>query len=154
LLWDRPHGGSVRGGAYIRRPDAPAPVRLFDGPAALALSPDGTVVLGTGPAEGGLQLVPVGAGGPSTILASSLSVWKWAEFPRRGGVVLAAGAPAGRPPRCYVLTPGAREPKAVTPEGVEQCEISPDGRFVVASSRDSGIGLTRYAVDDSPPENV
>jgi eukaryotic-like serine/threonine-protein kinase len=154
LLMDRPHGGSVRVGAYIRRQDAPAPVRLFDGPTAFALSPDGTAVLRTVRPEGGLQLVPVGAGESRTILASSSIVWEAAEFPRLAGAVLATGAPPGRPLRCYLQTPGAREPKAVTPEGVEQCDISPDGQFVVAASRDPEVRLALYASDGSPPRNV
>jgi hypothetical protein len=154
LLQDRPHGGSVRLGAYIRRQDAPAPVRLFDGPAAFALSPDGTAVLRTGRPAGGLQLEPLGAGEPSTILASSSIIWRGAEFPRNGRTVLAVGAPPERPLRCYIQTPGARVPTPVTPDGVGQCGISPDGRFIVAASEDGGRPLALYGADGSPPRNV
>jgi hypothetical protein len=153
LLIDRPHGGTVRAGAYLRRHDAPAPIRLFDGGDALSLSPDGTSVLRTTSA-GGLFLVPVGAGETKPLLAKSPIEWLGAEFAERSDIVLTVGALPGGPMRCFVQRRDASEPTPVTPEGIEQCHISPDGRAVIGGSEAPLVEPAIYAIDGSPPRKA
>jgi hypothetical protein len=148
LLRDRPHGGSILPGAYLRRHDPPAPIRLFDR-LALALTPDGAYVVRATPGDGGIALVPTGVGESKTLVATSAMDWDRAEVARSGTAVLEIGAPSGRPRRCYVQAIDGLAQRAVTPEGVEQCRISPDGRAVVGANGTDVISI--YAADGASP---
>jgi hypothetical protein len=87
-------------------------------------------------------------------LRESAIDWLGGEFARRADVVLVVGALPGRAARCYVQPLDGAQPTPVTPEGIEQCDISPDGRLVAGSRGDPAADLMIYDAGGSPPTPV
>jgi Tol biopolymer transport system component len=123
---------------------------------ALALSPDGQWALSEPVTGANLVLLPTGAGSSQAIPSHGLqlSARSAAWFPGGARIAFVAKQP-GHGIRVWVqdLTGGA--PRAVTPEGFgfrQSRPISPDGRYLVAGSRDRGSMI--FPVAGGPPRPV
>ena len=149
LFSETGQGAGPNGGAYLRRIDGSPAVRLALGE-GLALSPDGrlalctpgytTVVGGTAPY---IELVPTGAGETRRIPGNGLLFTGAHWLPDGVGLVVSAMT-SGRAPRLYLLSVGGGTPVPMTPEGVEDWAVSPDGATVAV--RGVGQGITLHSV--------
>jgi len=131
---------------FVRKFDGSAAVHLADGK-SFAFSPDGRYALAvTRLGLNRLLLVPTGAGEPSTLLESPMSI-QWASFSPDGRRVVVSGIEPGHGTRMYVFDMPSGKPRPIGPEGVLAAPghaISPDGSRIAASGR-SGIDL--YPLD-------
>jgi dipeptidyl aminopeptidase/acylaminoacyl peptidase len=124
-------GGGATGGVYLRRTDGSNPaVRLGDG-GGQDLSPDGKWVVQA--AGDGVTLLPIGAG-ESRVLRDEGFDYRHARWFRDGKRLLLQASLSGAAPRMYVRDLSAGPPRPLTPEGVVDGRISPDGRLVAAVS--------------------
>ena len=126
-------GAGATGGFYMRKTDgASAAVRLGDGwLLRAALSPDKKWVAQI--VDGGVNLVPVGAGESKAIRDKDIRYARPMWFPD-GKRLLLAGSNPGRPPRMWVRDLETGPPKPITPEGIAAGKISPDGKLVAAAN--------------------
>jgi len=134
--------GSGPGGAYIRKTDGSAAVRLGDGD-PLVLSPDGRWALVRSFDQGQeLVLLPTGAGEPRRLPAQGL-ISDWALFMRKGPQILMAGAGSDKQFGCYLqdISSGAfhRLSWEVTPEAY--AVLAPDGDRVALGPMDGRIDI-------------
>ena len=153
LLAETGGGLSGKGGIGLRRTDGSPTVSLGEG-GALALSPDGRLVLAApdaaGPADR-LVLVPTGPGARRELHDPSLPrVWDGAWFPDGKQIALVGGEAETRG-RLYVWDIDASAlPRPASPEGsFGRPVVAPDGRWMAASR--SGAPLALYPVDGGPP---
>ncbi len=125
-------GAGATGGTYVRKTDgSTAAVRLGDGwIERQALSPDKKWVAQA--VDGGINLVPVGAGESKAIRDKDVRYLRPMWFPE-GKRLLLAGSNPGRESRMWVRDLEAGPPRPVTPEGVASGRVSPDGRLVAAA---------------------
>jgi Tol biopolymer transport system component len=136
----------------IRRTDGSPAVRIGVG-GARAISPDGRWILSVVPSRPQqLALHPTGAGESRRVDGGALESYSDARFLPDGERLLVCGNEPGQAVRCYVrpLAPGALRP--ITPAGVNQMVVSPDGRHVVGTSADSGYRI--YSVEDGSARAV
>ena len=136
--------------SYLRKTDGSPAVRLGEG-AATSLSADGkwaATVLHTPPQ---IVILPTGAGQPKTIERGGIEEYSWATWFPDGKRILFTGREPGRGMRCYVqeISEGAK-PRAVTPEEVVGTQISPDGKFVIATN--AGNQTSLYPIDGGDPK--
>jgi hypothetical protein len=117
--------------ACIRRTDGSPTVHLGEGNSD-GLSPDGAWVLArvqSKPAR--LMLYPTGPGDPRRIDHGELETYTAAHWIGDGTSLLVCGSAAGHAPRCYVRGVNGGELRPVTPEGVDDGIVSPDGRQAI-----------------------
>jgi DNA-binding winged helix-turn-helix (wHTH) protein/WD40 repeat protein len=109
------------------------PVALGEGMAG-DLSPDGKWAAAS-VSYTQLVLLPTGAGSVRRIERDDIEQYgheiHW--FPD-GKQILFAGNRPGRAARCFVQSIDGGKPRPVTPEGISDCRISPDGKLISASS--------------------
>jgi eukaryotic-like serine/threonine-protein kinase len=135
---------------YMRGLDGSAAVRLGEGDFPF-LSPDGKWVVAlthTSPAQ--LQLLPTGAGQPRQITNDSLDHERvrWAASDK--AVVFNASEP-NRSPRTYWMSLEDGKTRAVTPEGTTGMQVSPDGKYLLATDNDRKRWLYPLAGGDPQP---
>ncbi len=123
---------------------------------ALALSPDGRWALSEPVTGGNFVLLPTHAGTPRPIPSQGLQLLarSAAWFPDGTRIAFAARQP-GHGIRVWVQDLTGSAPRAITPEGfgfLQSRPISPDGRYLVAVSRDHG-GMI-FPVDGGPARPV
>jgi WD40 repeat protein len=147
-------GGSA---AFFRRAGGSPPVRLGAGFSA-GVSPDGRWVFLTPSSGRGtrLQAVPTGPGeprdfdfGPVEALVSGTRVL---SFSADGTLLAFTGSSAGSDLRGFILdwkSGGAA--RAVTPEGVDEVLLSPDGRSIAGVVRGKGVWTFPIAPADGVP---
>lgn len=122
----------------LRPTDGSAPVMLGAG-GAQSLSPDGKWALSIMPSPNDqIVLLPIGAGNSKTLERGAVERYgfdgaKW--FPDSRQIVF-IGYEAGHGPRCYVQSIDAGKPRAITPDGMMYCSVSPTGR-ILAVTQDS-----------------
>jgi WD40 repeat protein len=148
LFSETREGGGAKSAVYLRRLDAPTPVRLGDG-IADGLSPDTKWVLAHQGQK--LSLLPTGMGEPRELKLNGMfdAGAAWMPDSRRavlGGVVGKEGF------RLHVVDTLDETTKPLTPEGIwnggtREFAVSPDGRFVAGMSADDTVVL--YAADGS-----
>jgi Tol biopolymer transport system component len=139
---------------YIRKTDGSLPVRIGEGPPEhfSDFSPDGHWVVAGQPDRRGYQLLPTGAGVPRPFPVRGLEEVgdvKW--FPD-GEHLLVAGRTSGRKFRDYVVPLEGGDPRPVTPEGISESVISPDGKSVLNLSEEGGLSI--YPVGGGAPRRV
>jgi Tol biopolymer transport system component len=141
---------------YVRKTDASPPVRIGESAAVEVngLSPDGRWAFARRPAPGGVryELLPTGAGEPIPLAILGIGEpgdLKW--FPD-GEHLLVTGSAPGKKPRDYVVDLAGGQPRPVTPEGVSESVISPDGKSLIA--RDENRGLSIYSIEGGQPRRV
>ena len=147
-------GGGAGYSVYLRKTDGSPALRLGEGE-GLALSRDGKWVLATlvrfSPAP--LILLPTGAGEPRPLPKDSINHDSVpAAFLPDGRKIVFVGSEAGHARRAWVQDLDGGKARPVTPEGVVGAVLSPDGRFVAASSPDQRVGL--YPVEGGPARMV
>jgi serine/threonine protein kinase len=142
----------IVGGNYavcLRGTDGSPVVRLGEGH-AFDLSPDGKWALAAvDSAPPRLVLYPTGPGTVRTLDRGSISGYQAATFFPDGRRVLVSGHEEGHANRCWVQPLDGGAPKALTPEGLSDGVVSPDGRLVVA--RREGEGLFLVPAEGSAP---
>jgi WD40 repeat protein len=146
LFSETREGGGAKSAVYLRRADAPAPLRLADG-VADALSPDGKWALAhQGPR---LVLIPTGTGESRELKIDGNFESGAAWFPDSRRAVV-GGAMGNGGYRLHVLDTLDETAKPISPEniwsgGLRSFAVSPDGRFVAGMSAQGTIVL--YPVD-------
>ncbi len=146
LFSETREGGGATNAVYLRRDDAPAPVRLGQGTAD-ALSPDGKwVLIHQGPK---LILLPTGTGDPRELKidGSFESGAAWLPDSRR---VILGGAIPKEGYRLHLFDTLDEIAKPISPEGVwsggmRAFVVSPDGRFVAGMNKEQTLVL--YPID-------
>jgi WD40 repeat protein len=138
------NGGSA---AFYRRADGSPPVRLGAG-SSVGVSPDGSWVF-LAPSSGRgtrLQAVPTGPGEPREFDLGSveplITGTRVLSFSRDGKLLAFTGTVAGSDLRGFLLdrvAGGAARP--VTPEGVDEVLLSPDGTSIAGVVRGKGVWL-------------
>ncbi len=120
----------------LRGMDGSSPVRLGEG-SACSISPDGKWALAVhyGPPQR-LILLPTGAGDSTSLPRGQIDKYYGARWLPDGKSIVFAGSEAGHAQRTYIQDLQGGPPRAITPEGIAGVRLSPDGRFVVAVSRD------------------
>jgi Tol biopolymer transport system component len=138
--------GKGKNRVYLRDDQHGTAVRLGEGN-ALALSPDGQwALVGTGPLQSDLELLPTGPGEPRRLDNGELSVITAGFWFADGKRLLLVGHEAGHTPRAWILDISGGTPQAVTDEGVlTACPPSPDGKWVAAFSRERKAFLAPVA---------
>jgi eukaryotic-like serine/threonine-protein kinase len=146
LFSETREGGGAKSAVYLRRADAPAPVRLADG-IGDALSPDGRWALAHQGAK--LVIIPTGTGEPRELKldGSFESGAVWLPDSRR---VIVGGALGKGAYRLHVIDTLDETATPISPEniwsgGVRSFAVSPDARFVAGMNAERTIVL--YPLD-------
>lgn len=138
-------GGGADGSVYLRGTDGSPAVRLAAG-RALALSPDTKWAL-CAPAYAAstyMELVPTGAGQTRRIAVDGLTISS-ARFLLDGKQVVVEATESGQRQRVYLFDLEAGSRRALTPEGVWNWALSPDGLTLAARGPDPVTRL--YSVE-------
>lgn len=138
--------------SYLRATDGSPAVRLSEG-GVMALSPDGkrAIVRPRSDAGSQLQIVPTGPGEALPLKAGlpvDVSAVSWSLANQ---LIVTAGD-RGQPARCHLVDLDSGDARPVTPVGTA-CgigAISPDGRFVLATTTDGVASV--YPIDGSAPQ--
>jgi serine/threonine protein kinase/WD40 repeat protein len=156
LFSETREGGGAKSAVYLRRADAPAPMRLGDGMAD-ALSPDGKWALCRQGAK--LVLMPTGSGEPRELKIDGAfdAGAAWLSDSRRA---IVAGVSGKSGYRLHVIDTLDETIKPVSPEniwsgGTRAYAIAPDGSRVAGMTPEQTIAI--YALDGSattPVNNV
>jgi len=128
------------------------PVALGDGMAG-DFSPDGKWVAAT-VSYTQLVLLPTGAGTIRRINRGDIQQYEEGiHWLPDGKQILFTGNYTGRAAQCFVQSIDGGSPRAVTPEGINACQISPDGKLIAASDmKKSGAQL--YPMDSGTPRAI
>jgi hypothetical protein len=154
ILFNEPReGGGAASAMYLRRLDAPTPVRIADGYGD-AISPDGKYVLGHSGAK--LVVVPTGSGEARELKidgAFDLGA-SWLPDARR---VVIAGALPKKGYQLMVIDTLDESVKAISPEGIwgdayRPFAVSPDGRYVAGMTKQQTIAL--YPIDAAAEPSI
>ena len=146
---------------YLRPTDGSTlPVRLSEG-YGMALSSDVASVLALLPGASGQQLavVPTGPGEPVVLPRGGIASYSatYGSFFPGNRRILFHGARQGERLRAFIQDLPAGEPKPITPEldNVSYGVISPDGQWVVGSTREpDGIRHMLYPVNGGDPKPI
>jgi Tol biopolymer transport system component/predicted Ser/Thr protein kinase len=167
LNWSFPKGISADGktvlfeeqntepqGVYLRKLAGSPAVRIGEG-GAWGFSPDGLWAL-TVRREGQgslITLLPTGAGEPRPLPKTDIVVGAATWFPD-GRRILFSGNEPGHGSRLFVQDISGVKPRPITPEGVgiRFDVVSPDGKWIVATSTDRRIAL--YPTEPGEPRVV
>ena len=123
-------------GVCLRKTDGSPIVLLGDG-VAQDLSPDGKNALATlltKPPQ--LVIYPTGAGEVRKLDRGKLEAIFFAQWFRDGHRILINGNEPGKPTRFYEQDINSGEMRAVTPEGVRNGRLAPDGKLLVTRGAD------------------
>ena len=146
LFSETREGGGAKSAVYLRRADAPAPVRLGDGRGD-GLSPDGKWVLAHQGAK--LVVIPTGTGEPRELKIEGSFEDGAAWLPDSRRVVVGGRAGKGAY-RLHVIDTLDETVRPLSPEGiwsggVRSFAVSPDARFVAGMS--AGETIVLYPLD-------
>ncbi len=128
------------------------PIPLGEGMAG-DFSPDGKWAIST-VAYTQLELLPTGAGTIKKLDRGNIEQYRHSlHWMPDGKQIVFTGNEAGRPARCFIQNVDGGKPRALTPEGVSGCHVSPDGQLLIASnSLDQSIKL--YPLGGGPARSV
>lgn len=147
--------GEEGGPAYtvaIRDLQGSPPIPLGEGMSG-TFSPDGKWVSATVDYSR-IVLLPTGAGTSRHIDPSRIQQYahpvRWLPD---GKHLVFSGREPGHESRCFVQSIDGGKPRPITPEGVVNCRVSPDGKWVAARDRSSNIGRL-YAVEDGAMRDI
>lgn len=147
--------GEQGGPAYtvaVRDTQGSPPVPLGEGMAG-GFSPDGKWAAAT-LEYSQIVLLPTGAGSAKRVDPKGIQEYghpvQWLADGKR---LVFPGREAGHESRCYVQAIDGGKPRALTPEGVDYCSASPDGKWIAA--RDMiGNPARLYPVDGGKPRDI
>jgi serine/threonine protein kinase/WD40 repeat protein len=146
LFTEGREGGGANNSVYLRKADAPTPVKIGDG-SADALSPNGKLVLSHLGSK--LVVLPTGSGEPRELKIEGAfdpgAVW----LPDSRHVIL-AGALKDKGYALHLLDTLDESEKPISPENIfgeayRPFAVSPDGRTVAGMTKDETIAL--YPID-------
>ena len=128
------------------------PIPLGQGMAG-GLSPDGkwasTIV-----SNAHLLLLPTGAGTAKQLDQGDIQqYWHGADWMPDGKQVVFSANRLGHAVQCFAQDVDGGKPRAVTPEGVKFCKISPDGK-VIAGNGLTGGGGWLYPIEGGQPHPI
>jgi DNA-binding winged helix-turn-helix (wHTH) protein/Tol biopolymer transport system component len=128
-------GGEGASSVYLRKMDNSPAVRLGDG-TPIALSPDGRWVLARERFKTPPQLIllPTGAGDEKVLPNDGINYFEAGQWFPDSKRLLLTGKEPGHDVRSFELNIESGERRPLTPEGVTGSLISPDGKFIIASS--------------------
>ncbi len=136
----------------MRDMEGSPPVALGEGMAG-DFSPDGKWAATT-VSYNQILLLPTGAGTVRHIERGDIQRYgheiHW--FPD-GKQILFSGNVAGGAARCFAQSIDGGKPRAVTPEGVNYCQVSADGKLLAASGGDMH-GMQLYPLDGGAPRSI
>jgi hypothetical protein len=136
----------------LRKTDGSPLVRLGEGTPA-DLSPDGKWVLAIIPSKPPqLVVYPTGAGETRHLDRAGIENYASAQWFRDGRNILIGGNEPGKGTRFYVQDIKGGAPRAVTPEGLHDGRLSPDGKLILA--RGNGGHYFLYPIDGGEPRPV
>ena len=146
-------GGGAASAMYLRRLDAPTPVRLGDGYGD-AISPDGKYVLGHNGAK--LVVVPTGSGEARELKTDGAFDLGAAWLPDGRRVVIAGALPQ-KGYQLHVIDTLDESVKPVSPENIwgeayRPFAVSPDGHYVAGMTQAQTIAL--YPVDANAEPSI
>jgi Tol biopolymer transport system component len=128
------------------------PVPLGEGMSG-GMSPDGKWVAATVDYTQ-IVLLPTGAGTSKKIERGGIQQYGhpvlWLPDGKR---ILFAGSLPGHPARCFIQNIDDGHPRPVTPEGIDGCLVSPDGKRVAAKDYITNQTLL-YPVDGGQPQPI
>ncbi len=152
VFCDQAEDGGPNYGVTLRSTEGGAIVRLGEG-IAEQLSQDGKSVLAVVPSTPPrIMRYPVGAGQPVRLDHGGFENIGATYWLPGESEVLVSGNVAGQPPRCFLISGVATEPKPVGPAGIREGLPSPDGKLFVALSQD---GWSLYSISGAKePQKV
>ena len=139
LFEEEGEGGGPNYTVFLRSTDGSPPVRLGDGRAE-ALSPDNKWVITQSVQDGGLRIVPTGAGEPRQLTHDTVR-YTGVRYLPDGKHLLAAGLEPGHGARNYLIDVSTGDSKPITPEGTSGTNVSPDGKMIAVRGPDGKSGL-------------
>jgi DNA-binding winged helix-turn-helix (wHTH) protein len=136
----------------VRNLSGSPPIPLGPGMAG-NLSPDGkwatTVV-----SNSHLLLLPTGAGAAKQIEQSDIQqYWYGGKWMPDGKQIVFSGSRPGHAVQCFVQDLDGGKPRPVTPEGVNFCDLSPDGKMMVGNGL-NGAGNWLYPIEGGQPRPI
>jgi Tol biopolymer transport system component len=138
--------------AATRGTDGSSPIPLGEGMAG-DLSPDGKWAASMIQYRR-IVLLPTGAGTIRHIDRDGLEMYghhiHW--MPDGKQIVFPANMP-GQGPRCFIQDLVGGKPRPITPEGVGECDLSPDGQMVIGNDL-SGTSPRIYPLDGGPQRPI
>ncbi len=129
---------------YVRGMDGSPPMKVGDGE-PWTLSPDGKwVIVSRGEPREHLELVPIGAGASVILPAGDVVEYHPYFRPRwlpDGNAIVFNGRSEHEAMRCYIQETSGSAPRAITPEGLVQRLVSPDGRQILVTDSEGYLRL-------------
>jgi Tol biopolymer transport system component len=141
---------------YVRKTDGSLPVRVGEASSQLVapISPDGRWVFARQSDPRGVryELLPTGAGEPRPLVIRGLeNVGDVRWFPNGEHLLVGGNIPGGKP-RDFVIDLEGGQPRAVTPEGIFESVISPDGKSLLNLNDEGGLSI--YPVEGGPARRI
>jgi dipeptidyl aminopeptidase/acylaminoacyl peptidase len=152
LISEQGDGGGAGYSVYLRKTDGSPAVRLGAGD-ALAMSADTKWVIAQrlDPAPAQLMLLPTGAG-ESRLLTNDDITHLTAAFTPDGKQFVFTGFQPGKKPRTWMQSLSGGAPRPITPEGVANVFMTPDGTKIMARNAENQRMF--YPVDGAAPTPV
>ncbi len=138
----------------IRKIDGTPPIQLGEGSGG-SLSPDGSWAISIVPGKPGqLRLIPIGAGQTRTINLPGIEQINngTAHFLADGKHITINANEPGHGVRCYIVDFEGGKPVPITPEGITNGLVSPDGRYVI--HEDNAGAVSVYPVNGGEPRRI
>jgi hypothetical protein len=70
-----------------------------------------------------------------------------------GNQIIFSGNRLGHRTRCFIQNIDGGKPRPATPEGVSNCQVSPDGKLIAGTDL-AGNGALLYAIDGGQPRTI
>jgi serine/threonine protein kinase len=138
----------------IRKIDGTPPVQLSEGSGG-GLSPDGKWAISILPGQPGeVKLIPIGPGQPRTIAVPGLEkIYNGtSHFLADGKRITVNANEPGHGIRCYLLDLDGGKPVPVTPEGISNALVSPDGQLVLRANDAAVVAV--YPIAGGAPRPI
>jgi len=144
------HEGEA-GSVFLRNISGSDPKKLGEGK-ALALSPDRRWALAVAREPSPhLVLLPTGAGTPRPLPAGSATLYYFASFFPDGQQIVFTASEGDHPRRSYLQGLAGGAPRPLGPEGMSATLVSPDGKWIAASTLEGGQVLMPALGGDPVP---
>ena len=138
----------------IRKIDGTPPIQLGEGSGG-GLSPDGKWAISIVPGKPGqVKLIPIGAGQSRAIAVPGLEQIHngTAHFLADGKRITLNANEPGHGVRCYLVNLDGGKPIPVTPEGIANGLVSPDGQYILRSDEEGVVA--EYPIAGGTPHTI
>ncbi len=136
----------------LRNIDGSAPIQLGEGSGG-GLSPDGKWAISITPGKPGeVKLLPIGTGQPRVVPTPGLEeIYNGtSHFLADGKHITVNGYEPGHGLRCYVVGLDGGKPVPITPEGVTNGLVSPDGKLVLHEDATGKVAVYPMVLGSEP----